>query len=120
MKDCKLTSKQYQEPLPAPSQSPYEIAQLARNLFAQNYRWTEPVRALTVRAINLVPHGQPVQLDMFDDAGKRLRREKLEDTIYSIRRRFGQRAVISACLMGDLKMGTVRAHETTLPGMMYQ
>ena len=120
VKDSKLFTKQYQGPLPAPSQSPYEIAQLARNLFARNYRWTEPVRALTVRAINLVPRGQPVQLDMFDDATKRLRREKLEDTIYDIRRRFGQRAVISACLMGDLKMGTARAHETTLPGMMYQ
>ena len=120
VKDCKLQSRQYQGPLPALSQSPYEIAQTARVLFGRNYRWTEPVRALTVRAINLVPHGQPTQLDMFDDAARRLRREKLDDTLYALRARFGQRAIISACLMGDLKMSTTQAIETTLPGMIYQ
>lgn len=120
VKDCKLFPKQYQGPLSAPSQSPYEIAQQARNLFSRNYRWAEPVRALTVRAINLVPRDQPMQLDMFDDAAKRLRREKLDDTIDEIRRRFGPRSVFSACLMGDLKMGGLQTHETTLPNTMYR
>lgn len=120
VKDSKLMMRQYQGPLPAPSQSPYEIAQQARMLFSKNYLWMQPVRALTVRAINLAPRNQPTQLDIFDDAIKRLRREKLEDALYDIRRRFGHRAVISACLMGDLKMSTEQAPETTMPAMMYQ
>ena len=53
-KDNDLDYRQYQTPLPFPSQSPLEIAQAGFALFRQHYFWDKPVRALTIRGINLV------------------------------------------------------------------
>lgn len=71
-------------------------------------------------AINLIPSGQPVQLDLFGDEEKRMRRQKLEGCIDQIRGRFGKHSIYAASLMGDLHMPGDGRHEVTMPGMMYQ
>ena len=110
---------QYQAQLRYPSQSPLEIAQAARLLFANRYGWETPVRAICVTGINLIPNNYPVQLDVFGDETKRMRRQKLEDCIDEIRSRFGKNSIIAASLMGDLHMPIDGRHEVTMPGMMY-
>lgn len=102
-----------------PSQSPMEIAQTARLLLANRYGWETPVRAVCVTAINLIPSDYPVQLDVFGDETRRMRRQKLEDCIDEIRDRFGKHAIFSASLMGDLHMPGDGRHEVTMPGMMF-
>lgn len=102
-----------------PTQSPLEIAQAARILFLDNYRWNNPVRAVCVSTYDLVPRDQPVQLNLFVDEDRRRRRQKLEDCVYDIRRRFGKHSIISASLMGDLHMPDDGRHEVKMPGMMY-
>ena len=108
-----------QTQLSYPSQSPLEIAQAARLLFNQKYRWLKPVRAITVTGINLVSSNQNMQIDMFGDAQKRMRRQKLDDCIDEIRGRFGKNAIYSASLMGDLHMPGDDRHLVHMPGMMY-
>lgn len=120
VKDNGLMYKQYQAQMPFPTQSPMEIALKARSLFESNYRWISNVRAVTVRAINLVSSKMPQQLKMFDDAAQRERRNQLEETIDNIRMRFGNRAIYSASLMGDIKMPGRGVHEVVMPGIMYQ
>lgn len=120
VKDCNLVYKQYQAPLPFPSQSPMEIAQQARVLFDDHYGWHDPVRAVTVRAINLISHDMPIQLDFFSDAEHRLRREKLEDTIDELRGRFGNHCIYAASLMGDLLLPGDATHKVKMPGVMYR
>lgn len=120
VKDNGLMCKQYQAQVDTVTQSPMEIALKARSLFEENYNWQIPVRAVTVRAINLVPNLHPVQLDLFDDPTKRARREHLEDAVESIRSRFGKRSIINAVLLGDLKMPGRGVHEVVMPGIMYQ
>lgn len=115
-----LFGKQYQVKLSQSTQSPMVLARKARELFEMNYRWSTPVRAVCVRAINLVPQGQPEQLDLFTDAAYLEKMNKLDLAIEEIRRRFGKRAVYSACLMGDLKMPGDGRCSVTMPGMMYR
>lgn len=115
-----LFGKQYQAKLSQSTQSPMVLARKARELFEMNYRWSTPVRAVCVRAINLVPQGQPEQLDLFTDAAYLEKMNKLDLAIEEIRRRFGKRAVYSACLMGDLKMPGDGRCSVTMPGMMYR
>ena len=114
-----LYGQQYQSKLLYPSQSPLEIAQAARLLFAKRYGWETPVRAVCVTGINLISNNYPVQTDIFGDEIKRLRRQKLEDCIDEIRGRFGKRAIVAAALMGDLHMPQDGRHEVTMPGTMY-
>ncbi|OPX90232.1 MAG: DNA polymerase IV [Pelotomaculum sp. PtaB.Bin104] len=120
VKDNTLFYKQYQAQLGFATRSPMELALKARELFEKNYRWHTRVRAVTVRAINLVPKSRPEQLTLFDDPGLRERRERVEDTIESLRARFGKRAVFNAILLGDLKMPGRGVHEVIMPGVMYQ
>lgn len=120
IRDSELGFKQYQAQLSNPTRSPIEVAIKGYNLFETNYRWITPVRALTIRAINLIPRTIPQQLDLFDDAVRREKRDKIETAVEEIRRRFGNRAILSASLMGDIKMPGKGVHEVVMPGIMYQ
>ena len=99
-----LGFRQFQTQLPYATRSQQEIALTARKLFHENYRWVYPVRAVTVRAINLVPEGDPQQYDLFTDTVRLEKQDHLEATVDEIRRRFGKRAIYAAVLMGDIKM----------------
>ena len=120
IRDNDLYFKQYQASLETQSQSPMEIARKARQLFEANYHWTSKVRAVTVRAINLIPADAPYQISIFEDTAKRERRERLDTAVEEIRSRFGKRAIYSACLMGNLKMPSDSREKVIMPGMMYQ
>lgn len=120
IKGSDLMYKQFQCQIGFPTQSPLEIAQAAHNLFKKNYTWHIPVRAVTVRAINLMPKETAIQLDLFTDYEKRIKRETIDNTIEEIRKRFRKNAVFSASLMGDLKIPNHSSHEITMPGRMYR
>ena len=113
-----LGYRQFQAPLSLSTQSPMMIAKKAHSIFLANYRWSTPVRAVTVRAINLIPQGTPDQIDLFTDMRRVEKAEKLDDCIEEIRRRFGKRAVFQACLLGDLKMPIDNRHLVQMPGAM--
>lgn len=113
-----LGFRQFQASLTLSTQSPMEIAKKARDIFKTNYRWATPVRAVTVRAINLVPQGSAEQIDLFTDMHRVEKVEKLDDCIEEIRRRFGKHAVFQACLLGDLKMPVDNRHLVQMPGVM--
>lgn len=113
-----LGYRQFQAPLSLSTQSPMMIAKKAHGVFQTNYRWSTPVRAVTVRAINLVPQGVPEQIDLFTDMRRVEKAEKLDDCIEEIRRRFGKRAVFQACLLGDLKMPIDNRHLVQMPGVV--
>lgn len=115
-----LGGRQFQTKLSHSTQTPMIIARKARDLFELNYNWSTPVRAICVRAINLVPQGQPEQLDLFTDISYMDRLNKLDLAIEEIRKRFGKRAIFSACLMGDLKMPGDGRCSVVMPGMMYK
>lgn len=115
-----LFGSQFQCKLPFKTQLPSEIGGAAFRLFKDKYRWTSKVRAVTVRAIDLVPQNEADQLSVFVDYQKLSRREKLEDTIEELRSRFGKHAITYGILMGDLKMPDDGRHSVKMPGMMYQ
>ena len=115
-----LSGLQYQCPLPYTSQIPYEIANAGFRLFRQRYPWTIPVRAVTIRAINLVPQQQPEQLTLYADHARHERLDRIQDTIEDIRRRFGDTAIYNAILMGEKKMPHDGREIVRMPGLMFQ
>lgn len=115
-----LYGKQYQEQFEMPTRSPKEIADTARTLFNKKYIWNTPVRAVTVRAINLVPQEQPEQVTLFADPARLERHDRLETAIEDIRRRYGKRAIMNATLLGNLKIPGDGRCDVIMPGLMYQ
>lgn len=119
VKDSDLFYQQFQAPLPIATQSSAEIAHLGMRLFREKYRWGRMVRSITIRAIRLAPKTDPQQLQLFDNAWQRDKRDRLEDAVDQIRGRFGTNAIYPAALMGDLKLPGTDLHEVVMPGTMY-
>ena len=115
-----LSGEQFQCRLPVRTQLPSEIASAGFNLFQERYRWNNKVRAVTIRAINLVPKRDAEQLTLFDDQRRREKKERLQDTIEELRGRFGKQAITYASLLGDLKMPGDGREKVKMPGLMYQ
>ena len=119
VKDNTLAYKQYQAQLDVATQSAAEIAALARRLFNENYQWRTFVRAITVRAINLIPRTAPQQLTLFDNTAKREKLEKLETAVDSIRHRFGKGSVSPAAILSGLKIPGHCNSDLIMPGVMF-
>ena len=113
-----LYGNQYQCKLPMRTQLPSEIAAAAFRLFREKYTWEKHVRAVCVRAINLVPRDAPDQLSMFVDNEKIMKKERIQEAIEECRRRFGKKAITYGCLLGDLKMPNDGRDKVRMPGMM--
>lgn len=111
---------QYQCRLPARTQLPADIAAAGFRVFKERYRWYKKVRAVCIRAVNLIPKSSPEQLGVFDDPARCEKRERLEDAVENIRARFGRRAVTCAALLGDLKIPRDGRDTVKMPGLMYR
>ena len=115
-----LSGSQFQCKLPNKTQVPIEIAEAGFNLFLKKYPWHIPVRAVTIRGIDLVSQSQCEQLSLFFDHTKHDKRMMLQNAIEDIRRRFGKRSIYNAILMGELKMPSDGRDLVRMPGLMYQ
>lgn len=120
VKDCNLFCRQFQKKLPIATQSATELARAAIDLFSQNYRWNYDVRAVTVRAIDLIDADTPAQLDFFSDMKKHEKMQKIDDTVLELRRRFGKNAIFNACLMQEEKMPHGNPEESVMPMRMFR
>lgn len=113
VKNHDLFTVEFQAQFPYPRQSALEIARFAYKIFCKRYDWSKTVRAISVRAINLHPEGQPVQFDLFEDNAAAFRQEEIEKTVDDIRLRYGKKALRNAVLLQDLKMP--ESKPSTLP-----
>lgn len=119
IRDKNLMYQQWQTQMEHSSQCAMDIAECAKRLFKRSYRWYDYVRAVTVRAINLIPDNLPTQISLFDDdETRREKRKAIECTIDDIRRRFGYGSVTYATLMGNLKLPQHRDCEITMPSLL--
>ncbi len=98
VKDNNLKLKQFQASLTIPTQSFWDISEKAIELFNANYNWHNPVRAITVRAINLSDINASEQLDFLCDYTAKEKRENVENAIESIRNKYGISSVTIAGL----------------------
>jgi len=114
-----LFGSQFQAKLPFKTQLPNEIAEAAFHIFKSNYKWYKYVRAVSIRAIDLIPYDSSEQLSLFINNEGRERRERLEDCVEEIRGRFGKEALTYGALLGNLKMPSDGREIVKMPGLMY-
>ncbi len=121
IKNNQLYTREWQCKLDFPTQSSSLIAKKAFELFSKNYDWEYPVRAVSIRSINLGSEKTPIQHDLFSDIERIAKYEKLDVTTESIRRRFGKHAIRNAVLLHNTKMPKDSECLITMPtGMVKQ
>ena len=114
IRDNTLFSKQWQMALDMPTQSPMLIAKAAFALFEKRYDWRNPIRSVTIQAINLVPQDTPRQVDLFMNIEKIEKAERLDQCIETIRQRFGKNSIRNGILFQNLRMPSEKP-EITMP-----
>ena len=118
IRDNTLNTRQWQTKIALPTQSPMIIAKTAFQLFEKRYGWNNPIRSVTVQAINLVPQDTPRQIDMFMDAAKQDKLERMEKCVEEIRRRFGKDSIKNGVLCQNLRLPPEKAEITMPTGMV--
>jgi DNA polymerase-4 len=93
LRDCSLSTRQYQKKLPVITDSASVIAGEAFKLMKEKHRFSLPLRSVTVTAIDLVNASDPYQIDLFADLSDTVRRERLDRTVDDINNRFGRGTV---------------------------
>lgn len=118
IRDNTLFSKQWQIKMDMPTQSPMLIAKAAFHLFKSRYDWKNPIRSVSIQAINLIPQDTPQQIGFFMNIEKIEKIEKLEQCIETIRQRFGKDSIRNGVLIQNLRMPPEKAQITMPTGMI--
>lgn len=115
IRDNKLFSRTFQKQIPLPSQSSIVLAKEGFDLFLEKYDWDLPVRAVGIRAIDLVKDDESSQLDMFLDCEKHFKKESCDKAIYDLRKKYGKDIISFASLKKDIKLPEELNEIITLP-----
>lgn len=98
VKNPLLSTKQFQMQLETPTQSFRYLTEAAFTLFCRSYDWSLPVRAITVRAIDLIDAAAPIQHSLWTDVAQYEKQNRMELAIEQLRARYG-----TACIdLGSL------------------
>lgn len=95
-----LYSFEKQGKLTMPTFASGDIAQKAMALFKANYSWDKPIRSIGVRGTDLVTADAHIQIDLFSPTSN-LDAEILEQTIDSLRNRFGYHSIQRCAMLLD-------------------
>lgn len=90
IRDSNLTTREPTRALKTPTDSALLIAEQAMDIFSENYYWEIPLRSIGVRAVNLKKDQGAEQTDIFSNARLNEKREIIEDSIHSIREKYGR------------------------------
>ena len=120
VRNSELSFCSWQKRLEMATQDEGTIALAAYTLLEEKYSWRNPIRSITVTAIQLDSSQNPTQLGMLLDYERLVRREKLNESIDTIRDRYGKYAVIPALVLDEKKMPVGNDREIIMPGYMYQ
>ena len=120
VRNSELSFCSWQKRIEMATQDEGTIALAAYSLLEEKYSWRNPIRSITVTAIQLDSSQNPTQLSMLLDYERLVRREKLNESIDTIRDRYGKYAVIPALVLDEKKMPVGNDREIIMPGYMYQ
>ena len=92
-RDTALKVKEYSHSFSTPVNSAILIAKHGMELFDKSYSWQLPLRSVGIRAINLKSEDYAMQEDLFGETGESKKIESIEDSIFSVRDRFGRESI---------------------------
>lgn len=88
-----------------------EIANVAFELFRDNYSWERPIRSLGVRGCDLITDDYSEQLSLFYDYEYRQRQMKVDRAVDNIRSRFGYYSIQRGLMYYDKALSNLNPKE---------
>ena len=99
-----LAYREYQTRLDFPMRSGLSFARAGFELFRQKFDWQLPVRAVGIRAINLLPESESKQISFFCDNERIIKEEKLSEVADALAKRYSVNTVFAARIKNGLEL----------------
>ena len=96
IRNAALSVKEFSRSYPDSVNGAKIIAERGMELLNEHFGFTEPLRSVGLRAINLRGYQTAIQEDIFGDSEKRETEEKIESSIYELRKKFGSTSITLA------------------------
>lgn len=96
IRNAALSVKEFSRSYPDSVNGAKIIAERGMELLNEHFGFTEPLRSVGLRAINLREYQTAIQEDIFGDSEKRKTEEKIESSIYELRKKFGSTSITRA------------------------
>ena len=96
IRNAALSVKEFSRSYPDSVNGAKIIAERGMELLNEHFGFTEPLRSVGLRAINLRGYQTAIQEDIFGDSEKRETEEKIESSIYELRKKFGSTSITRA------------------------
>lgn len=116
IKNKVLNFEEHQARFISPTRYSKRIAEKAFEIFKNNYRWEEDIRALGVRATCLVSDLESEQIVIFGNQQKIQKMEELETKLDKVRERYGNDALLPATLIQKIPFNRKTQIPSVLPG----
>ena len=97
--------------LETPTDITSEIAETAFSLFVQRFTQSLPLRSVGISCSHLTPASAPVQLSFTEDPSKRIKKERLDQAIDDLRRRYGHNVVQRGVVLTDAAFAVIKPKE---------
>lgn len=88
-----LVVREFSKTFKTSTNSALTLAKRGFELFCANYNFAEPLRSIGIRAIGLKSQKMAVQQDVFGEADIETQKEIIEDSIYKVRKKFGDSSI---------------------------
>ena len=88
-----------------------DIVKMALTLMDERFSKYYPYRSMGLSCSHLVPMDTPMQLDFFGNAEQRIRAERLESSIDSLRKRFGHQVIQRGIVLSDRSYALINPKE---------
>ena len=118
IKNDNLTLQQYSSNLEIPTYNPQKLIKEAKKLIL-NYNWSVNIRALTVRAYNLISEQAFQQVPLGLDMEKYEKQEDIDDMILDIRKKMGKDTLFNCCRLLGTKIPAGKSEHSSLPPAGY-
>lgn len=99
IKDNMFQVREYQKPLEYPTRNAKELGKLAAEIFSEKHFWQFDIRAVTIRAVNLIEDNTNLQTSLFVDLKKIDGMDELESKVDHLREKYGENIVKRASSM---------------------
>lgn len=93
IRTASLKVKEFSCSFLVPTNSTLNFAKKGFDLFLKNYDFSEPLRSVGLRAINLKDDKSAIQQDIFGIEELETEQENIEDKLYKVREKFGKSSV---------------------------
>ena len=93
IRTASLKVKEFSCSYPNTTNCAITLAKRGFELFKENYTFGEPLRSVGLRAIGIKEDMTSGQLNLFDNSDNELKAEKVDNSIYNLRQKFGKESV---------------------------